>query len=248
MPHKILVLGTYNCGKTGRLLAKELGAEYSSQSAWNDTNYRLVIRYGNSYSGMPPHRQSVMNWAKHIELVANKPRMRIKLLGNGVSTPKVYDEGSINDSAFPVIARPANHYKGKHFHIVKDMQTFKLFLDKGYYFQEIIDKDTEFRLFVFNDRIMEANIKVPNHVNANEMIRNHGHGWTFNQYPVAGLPQNLKDEVRHAARLSSLTFCAVDCCIDTEGKPYVFEVNSAPSLIPRKVTLLAKKIKEKYGL
>jgi len=248
MSDKTLVLGTYVCGKTGRAIAKELGARYESKSIWNDTMYDLVIRYGNGYSGLPPNRRTVMNYAKNIHKVASKASFRYLLLRNEISAPKLYDEVTIDESSFPLIARPVNHYKGKHFHIVRNVDDFRKWLEHGYYFQEIIDKDTEFRLFIFKDRIMEANIKIPTSVSANEMIRNHSHGWSFSPTPVAGIQQDLKNEARYAAQIGGLTFCAVDCCISTDGKPYIFEVNSAPSLIPRKVGALVERIKETYGL
>ena len=248
MHSRILVLGTYTCGKTGRLLAKELGADYASQSVWTEEQYDLIIRYGNSFAGLPPKRKHVMNEARHIMVTANKPSMRFKLLGHGVSAPALYDENTIDKAEYPIIARPANHWKGKHFNLVYNRADAQVFINKGYYLQEVINKDTEFRLFILLDKIIEASIKVPASVNSNEMIRNANGGWLFNQYPVAELPRELKHHARMAAELGNLAFCAIDCCVDVKGIPYIFEINSAPSLIPRKVTKLATRIKEAYNL
>ena len=140
MPKDILVIGTYCCGKTARQLAKALDAEYTSESVYSNKIYDLVIRYGNSYAGLPPRRIHVMNYALNIMLASNKPRMRHLLLLEGIPAPTLYDLLHLQNKApFPLIARPSNHHRGKHFHIVHNMEEATPYLLRGYYFQEIVD-------------------------------------------------------------------------------------------------------------
>jgi glutathione synthase/RimK-type ligase-like ATP-grasp enzyme len=63
---------------------------------------------------------------------------------------------------------------------------------------------------------------------------------------VATLPPDLKRAARDAISACGLDFGAVDCATVQTPRGQgvtVFEVNSAPGLIPRKITMLAEKLR-----
>jgi glutathione synthase/RimK-type ligase-like ATP-grasp enzyme len=99
------------------------------------------------------------------------------------------------------------------------------------------------------DRLIEADLKVPPENNPHAMIRNHAKGSYFKWVRVNSLNSDLKRAVRDAVQLIGLDFAAVDCStIQTpQGiKSTIFEVNSAPGLIDRKVDLFVNKLHELY--
>ena len=63
---------------------------------------------------------------------------------------------------------------------------------------------------------------------ANMMLRSNKMGWKFSI--VKKFPKSLKDVAITAVKALNLDFGAVDCCVDVDKNPWVFEVNSGPGL------------------
>lgn len=63
---------------------------------------------------------------------------------------------------------------------------------------------------------------------ANMLIRSNRLGWKFSH--VKTVDENLNEEAVNSLKALGLDFGAVDCCIDTEDKPYIIEVNTGPGL------------------
>jgi len=232
---------------TARALAKELNVPCGRRVERFEDTYFWVFRYGNisHLETVPP---IIINKKYAISKASNKFRCRVEMRDNGIPTPRLFYRKHIEeveDIPYPLIARPRNHFKGRHFYLAKNKSQARNYLLKGYYLQEIIDKDEEYRIFIFRDKIFEVNIKKKiENGKKNELIRNHDNGWDFYCKKIAETDQNLKDYSRKAMRIVNLDWGAVDCCMDTKGGIYIFEINSAPSLIDRKVTKLASKIRE----
>jgi hypothetical protein len=62
----------------------------------------------------------------------------------------------------------------------------------------------------------------------NMVLRSNKLGWKFSI--VKKYDSKLADLAVAAAKALDLTFGAVDCCLDVNGNPFVFEVNSGPGL------------------
>lgn len=243
-----IVLGTNRSKITAKKLADCLNVEYTETTPHDGVHYDYAFRYGNSHAPLEnntPH--FVFNPMVSIERSIRKPEVRRLLLANEIPAPRIIDRDNLNNARYPLIARPVNHYKGKSFYMLNTTDEADKYLRRGYYLQELIKKDKEFRVFVFKDKIFEVNIKKQLNEEANETIRNYRSGWGFSWMTYKEIPRQLRNICRLSAEIIGLDFCGIDCCLDENGKPFIFEVNSAPGLIPRKVEKLATKIKEWLG-
>lgn len=244
------VLGTRKSQRTGRLLARKLAVPYGDYINHSEGEFDFVFRYGNTEQFDNPVK-IIFNKGHNIILVSNKLRMRRKLIENSIPVPKVYDLSDINDNKYkidnkelPLIARPVNHWKGRDFNLVYSYDEAITYLKKGYYLQEVINKETEYRIFVWQSKIFECSVKEPRLERYNMLVRNFGNGWRFGYKKRLETPQGLRKNARDAVGIAGLDFGGVDCCIDKEGNYYIFEINSAPALIERKAEKLANKVTE----
>lgn len=60
------------------------------------------------------------------------------------------------------------------------------------------------------------------------IIRSNTRGWKFSH--VTKVSNDLVNEAAKALEATGLDFGAVDCCIDTDGKVWILEINSGPGL------------------
>lgn len=237
------VLGCRKARPTGRALARALQTDYSEQGIRGEG---IVLRYGNA-SLPDPEDGAIINRLDAVRTSSNKPRCKKLLMEHNIPTPKLisWDQALQGDIQFPVIVRKNTHFQGKFFWVVNTPQELRRFDPAGHYIQEKVEKIDEFRLFLLKDRIIEASLKeCPT---PNILIRNHQAGCFFRWVRVASLPTDLKRAARDAVNQCGLDLAAVDCAtIQTPSgtKSTIFEINSAPGLVPRKVDLLVSKIHE----
>ena len=91
-------------------------------------------------------------------------------------------------------------------------------------------KRDEFRVHVFNGKVIDFVQKKRTSPDANNQIRNHGNGWVFAREDVV-LPPCIAEESIKAVAALNLTFGAVDVGYNVKyDEPCVFEVNSAPGI------------------
>jgi glutathione synthase/RimK-type ligase-like ATP-grasp enzyme len=244
------VLGVRQAKFTGQAIAESLGAFYGTEIHYNEPQYDYIFRYGNA-TGVRITPHVMINNAIAITKASDKVATRLLLHRAMIPVPRLYDEEDvvdnreqINEGNLTLIARPYKHYKGRNFNLVYDLDSAMQYLDKGYYLQQVIDKDTEYRIFIWRDEIFETNIKEPREYVKSDLIRNLDNGWYFRPTRWRNVPDDLKGYSKQAVQLTGLHFGAVDCCVDKGGNPYLFEVNSAPALFERKIDKLASKIKD----
>jgi len=240
------ILGCRKCRPTGRILADRLHANYIEERPRDS----IVLRYGNSYT-RDPVDGIIINKQEAVKLSSNKPLCKRTLIEHGIPTPRYYtfEEVQSGQVSFPLIVRRNGHSQGRWFYIVNNTRDLRKYDPSRHYIQEIVNKIDEYRLFVMKDRLIEADLKVPPENNPHAMIRNHAKGSYFKWVRVNSLNSDLKRAVRDAVQLIGLDFAAVDCStIQTpQGiKSTIFEVNSAPGLIDRKVDLFVNKLHELY--
>lgn len=247
-----VILGCRKCRPTGRRLAEALGARYVEEGRIN-TN-ELVIRYGNGYSADSPN---MINKQEAVALSSNKPRCKEFLIRHNIRTPKYYSwqDVQLGRIPFPIIARRNNHSQGRWFYLINSTRDLRRYSPENHYLQELVNKKDEYRLFLMKDpeencyRIIEADLKVPPESDPHAMIRNHTHGSFFRWIRVSSLDRGLKENVKNAVEKIGLDFAAVDASTiykDGQLDSTIFEVNSAPGLIPRKIDLFVSKIRELY--
>lgn len=195
-------------------------------------NADLLIRWGCTSR---VSSKNTLNKVDSIHAVNNKIESRIKMEENGVSTPRVFKSSA--EATYPCIMRPTKHSQGRNLWLCKNQADILRFKNKnivkkiGYYLSEYIQKEREFGVFVFNNRITSVIEKVGKNDEANKSIAwNVAQGthsfqninWT--DWPIDVCVESLK-----AVKLFNLDFGRVDV-IYKESRPYVLEINSAHSL------------------
>lgn len=192
----------------------------------------LVFRWGCT-SDVPT--KNVVNTAKAIHEVNNKAGFRQKLDEYNLcpSTVFSYAEASllVEDVGKTLVVRPAVHSRGRKLYVVSSVRELELAIDKcgaGWYASDLIDKDTEYRVFVVQGRAVAVANKIPD--NDEAVAWNVAKGGRFenvkwDQWPLKAVRVSIE-----AFNLSELDFGGVDVMVDKEGNCYVVEINSAPSL------------------
>lgn len=214
-------------------------------------NYDYILRWGNSMDiGSAP---KVINRKQAIALCSHKGNMLRAFQSNGVSMPALYQFSTtrgftdIPDSALPVIVRYKQHTQGSHFHYCETRSSLRNpQFNSDYHALKYINKDKEYRVFVWNNRVLEVNRKVrednePEGALFRE-IRNFKNGWWFKI--VTSYNPDVPRQAVKAMQAIGLHYGAVDICVDTNNRVYVLEVNSAPGLIERKADMLIEAIKD----
>ena len=98
------------------------------------------------------------------------------------------------------------------------------------YFTEFIPTIREFRLHVFQGKIIRAALKIPNSPEPHPWIRSHFAGWAFayGERCQRVLTNKIRLAAKQAVAALGYDFGAVDIGVKEDGSPIVFEVNSAP--------------------
>ena len=247
------ILGCRKCRPTGRALAERLEASYIEESARTNED-EVIIRYGNGYSH---DFGNIINKQEAVALSSNKPLCKRNLLENNIRTPKYYTfeeaRSYLSNPGKKLVVRRNGHSQGRWFYVVENPRQLSRYDPNRHYVQELVDKIDEYRLFIMKDRIIEADLKEPPANDPHAMIRNHTHGSFFRWVRVSSLDQDLKNMVRRAVKdVVGLDFAAVDCATiqlpDGRTSSTIFEINSAPGLIDRKLDLFVSKLHELYRI
>lgn len=98
----------------------------------------------------------------------------------------------------------------------------------GWYLSKFIDKHKEYRVYVFNGRVLTVAEKIPH--DRNRVAWNVAQGGEFRvvRFDDWHLP-SIQASVE-CMRNTGLDFGGVDVIVTQDGTPYVIEINSAPSL------------------
>lgn len=128
--------------------------------------------------------------------------------------------------------RPIKHTAGNDFYLVND--PYELVdainnIDGEWYASEFINKSKEYRVFLVQGKVVNITEKVPH--NPGLPIWNVATGnCEFINVKWSDWPLDVAEQAMLAFALSELDFGAVDIIVDTNGIPYVLEVNSAPAM------------------
>jgi len=170
----------------------------------------------------------IVNSAKSIRRVADKLNFR-KLLEEHELGPRTWF--NTEDTELPCIVRPQTHHQGRNLFVCRTYQELNSIIRRLggiFYSSEIINKVSEYRVFVVQNRVVCVAQKFPN--NSNDIAWNVFQGGRFEN--VSWDDWHLK-AVRislEAFELSKLDFGGVDVMVDEDNNVFVLEINSAPSL------------------
>lgn len=201
----------------------------------------LVFRWGTTSNVDCQH---VVNTAEAIHRVNDKAGFRRLLMNdwdqkgapdNGPLCPKTYLEGDIPiEDMFEfhssVVVRPRTHAQGRHVYLCNNRAELDVAVRRcgpGWYASEYINKVAEYRITFVQGRVVWVAKKTPG--NPDEIAWNVARGGRFDNVRWDDWPLRAIRIAREAFMLSGLDFGAVDVMIDRENRPYVLEINSAPS-------------------
>jgi len=206
----------------------------------------FLVRWGNG-SPIPVTVGDTFQEAVAVRKTSDKLAMLRTFKEHGVPCPRWYSPDEFATiHAFPIIVRDRYHFKGKGFWVVNSQQELQRFQSSQYYAVEIVDVADEFRVFVCQDKIMEINKKIQDNQAQREyglhsLIKNHRNGWVCRRGGFE-VPDGLRSAAKKATMALGLDFSACDIYVTTAGVQGVFEANTAPGLVERKVQKLAGKI------
>lgn len=172
----------------------------------------------------------VVNKSEAIHKINNKGKFRKLCYENGIAMKTWLPGDNLNDIEFPVVVRRNNHAQGKNLHVCKYMAQLKAAISKypdNYYISTLINKVQEYRVFFVSGRVVWVANKTPG--NPDQVAWNVAQGGAFNNVNWGDWPLKSIKAAYKAFELSGLDFGGVDVMVDAEGKPYILEINSAPS-------------------
>ena len=242
--------GIAGFSKTGIVSVRNWADEYPE-----DTD--LVIRWGCT-SNAPT--KNVLNTARAIHGVSDKRAFR-QLMDEknpDLATRTWFDIESLTEDELAeiyefmdhgygkYIVRRSTHAQARNLDVCSNMDQLKAACAKygegNYYFNEMIEKEAEYRVTFVSGRVAWIAEKTPG--NPDDVAWNVAKGGRFDnvRWGKWNDIENVLDVAKRAFDLSELDFGGVDVMVEKgTGRPYVLEINSAPSLTsPYRQTCMAK--------
>lgn len=195
----------------------------------------IVFRWGTTSNVPKKDGQKIINSAASIHWCADKKQGRIDMQKAGVPVPETWDAREFH-RALPgdnggYVLRPAKHSQGKQLwygsfdDICREIDYRCM---QGGYVSRKINKVAEYRVFVVNGKVVAVAQKTP--ADPNAVAWNVAQGGRFDNVRWGDWQLPVLQAGILAALISKTDFCGVDVMVDADGKPYVLEVNSAPSM------------------
>jgi len=216
----MMLLYHRSTGKTGRALARLLNLRWG-----RSPSEKVVIRWGSS---TPAVQDVAINSATSIELAANSLRSLQTLMGGGISTLELYLTPPDDPELYPILGRRWYHHAGLDIVWCNTQEEARCANRR--YFTRYLKCDKEFRVHVFDKKVLRMFKKVPRVGGASETIKTSLRGWGY--YRTA-LDKHIGAQELAVAATSTLglVFGGVDIGWSRDQDKYVvFEVNTGPAL------------------
>lgn len=203
-----------------------------------------IIRWGCTSSidyGLIANRGvTIINTSEAIHRVNHKSSFA-KVFGDAGLGPECFldfdswwnSEGLEEDRKY--ILRPGKHAQGRNLHVLTIGEgaastAEELFLryQGDAYTRPFVDKVAEYRVYVMCGKVFTVAKKTP--ANPSAVAWNVAQGGRFDVVSWGDWPLAACEVAVKAFHLSGLHFSGVDVMVDADGKAYVIELNSAPSL------------------
>lgn len=188
-----------------------------------------VFRWGCT-SNVPAGR--IVNEARGIHLVSqDKAEFRRHI---GELAPEVWQQA--REVRYPAVIRPIVHHQGRHLYVVNNQGELAAAIARceakagGWYGAPLIDKTNEYRVFVVQGRVVCVAEKFPPEGRREQVAWNHYQGGRFENVKWGEWPLKTVRIAVECFEKSGLDFGGVDIMVDREGRPWVLEMNAAPSL------------------
>ena len=242
---------------TGIALAEKLGLDSGISPPPLDTD--LVISWGArlpkdiSYDMRERLRElSYINNVFAIEKNANKYNT-LKKLKDVCSVPKVFSIEEIREKLYNkelldgiLIGRKYHHRSGSDFYMCLQHEDIENCLDNVDYFIQFIPCRAEYRVHIFQDKVIRVSKKVPKEDEHSKWIRSFEKGWKFiDLKSYIYLNPLVIEESKKAVSSLGLDFGGVDVILSDNRKAYVLEVNTGMGLMEKSLELYTQIFKEK---
>jgi glutathione synthase/RimK-type ligase-like ATP-grasp enzyme len=237
-------LGEPSCSRLVRKL-NEMSITLTKTDRFSDdlADTDILIRWGNTSNFEQKPGCVVFNKASSIKLGCNKKESRRMLQEHGVSVPKSYFSKeeilSSPEIKYPLIGRPKHHTQGRNIEFIKNKND--VLNSQSEYWSEYIQKDREYRVYVFGGWILGIVRKMPK--NINDVAWNSHLGAEFIDTDYRNENYCIIEESIKATNVIGQYFSAID--LMTRGnKVYVLELNSSMALSnPHRVEIFALAMK-----
>lgn len=227
-------LGNGSC--TGIQAASKQGLRMLRNDAPFPQGLRTVFRWG--CTSNTPEGVTTVNSARSIHWCSDKRTGRLQMQAAGVRVPETWGvnaDGSIERAGnvpLPteerLVARPNQHAQGRRLFVgIGPAAVIWTQQQGGGYISRFIDKVSEYRVAVIQNRVAWVARKTPG--NPRDVAWNVARGGRFDNVRWDDWPMDAVREALKAAKVSGTDFCGVDVMLDSNGLAYVLEVNSAPS-------------------
>lgn len=206
---------------------------------------KLVVNWGSSANPLVEIQKTspTLNKRVAIQLCANKARFFDQVRGNAripefTTNPEEANEWIKNG---PVVGREKlNGHSGEGI-IFSDELSERDFLSRGKLFVKYVPKRDEFRVHVFQGRVIDVQQKKARKTDENGIeverehlnfrVRSYKNGFIFARNEITVPPDVLTQAVNAFGSIPNLDFGAVDVIWNNKrGEAYVLEINTAPGL------------------
>lgn len=194
---------------------------------------RIIIRWGTQEVLRDCANAVIYNTGKALSLVSNKFESRKAMHAAGVNVPlNVNLETAEQLISYPVIARPFKHSKGKNFITLANRAAFTAHYrvnSGGWYYSNFVDKVKEYRVHTASGKVLNL-LEKPNpggnQIAWNRALNNDPFvSVKWEDYSIPVVMEALK-----ACKALGADFLGVDVIVDRQGKAWVLEGNSSPTL------------------
>jgi glutathione synthase/RimK-type ligase-like ATP-grasp enzyme len=170
----------------------------------------------------------IFNKAKAIHLCYNKLKFR-EIMKPYIAVPESIPPDLNHQGNYPCLARPIKHQKGENIFIVDGVNHLNYLLnmgvlDKDYYLQQIIDKEKEYRIYMFRGGILCVYEKIPD--NPKEFYWG-GDNATWEYIGWKSYPNKFYEIAEEVYNRIGIDMCAIDLIEDKDGVLYTLEANTA---------------------
>lgn len=214
---------------------ESIGLDTLCMKTWLSPNLSLtnllVVRWGCTAS-IGATQEQTLNQSNAIHLVNDKKKFRVLLQEQNPNlVPNTITDLPSTEIMSSLVVRPERHAQGRNLWVVNNLEELKNVVAplESWYASRLIEKAAEYRVYIVSGRVATVAEKTPQ--DASQVAWNVHQGGRFDVVRWGSWNLEVIRVAIEAFRHSGLDFGGVDVMVEKgTGKPYILEINSAPSL------------------